>query len=198
MHKEKVIDRLDNPPVIQNTKQIDLGDMPEDMDVELAKVAIFEIVEETLSKFHDSNLESKAARHNIANEIFKHIVNEGFIYKAVNDGIDDNLAKKIVAGNFGKDTGIDADYEQAIADIEADDMMSDYAYEQDQINELESQKEHTKDIRVLASTKRAKGPSPVPGGTDDNIFIGKAPKIAIIDEGEKDGKSRSSDNDKND
>lgn len=184
MHEEKVIDRLDNPPVIQNTKQIDLGDMPEDMDVELAKVAIFEIVEETLSKFHDSNLESKAARHNIANEIFKHIINEGFVYKVTDK-------------EFGGDTGIDADYEQAIADIEADDMMSDYAYEQDQINELENQKEHTKDIRVLASTKRAKGPSPVPGGTDDNIFIGKAPKIAIIDEGEKDGKSRSSDNDKN-
>ena len=183
MHEEKVIDRLENPPVIKNTKQIDLGDMPEDMDVELAKVAIFEIVEETLSKFHDSNLESKAARHNIANEIFKHIVNEGFIYKAVNDGIDDNIAKKIVAGNFGKDTGIDADYEQAIADIEADDMMSNYAYEQDQINELENQKEHTKDMRVLASTRRAM-PSPVPGGTTD-------------EKGEKDGKSRSSNKNKN-
>ena len=175
MHEEKVIDRLDNPPVIQNTKQIDLGDMPEDMDVELAKVAIFEIVEETLSKFHDSNLESKAARHNIANEIFKHIINEGFVYKVTD-----------------KETGIDADYEQAIADIEADDMMSDYAYEQDQINELESQKKHTEHIRVSSSTKRAKGPSPVPGGTEDSIFIGKAPKIAIIDEGEKDGKSGSS------
>jgi len=97
MHEEKVIDRLENPPVIKNTKQIDLGDMPEDMDVELAKVAIFEIVEETLSKFHDSNLESKAARHNIANEIFKHIINEGFVYKVTDK-------------EFGGDTGIDADY----------------------------------------------------------------------------------------
>ena len=52
---------------------------------------------------------------------------------------------------FGGDTGTDADYK----------------YEQDQINELENQKEHTKDMRVLASTRRAKGPSPVPGGTDD-------------------------------
>jgi hypothetical protein len=170
MHEEKVIDRLENPPVIKNTKQIDLGDMPEDMDVELAKVAIFEIVEETLSKFHDSNLESKAARHNIANEIFKHIINEGFVYKVTDK-------------EFGGDTGIDADYEQAIADIEADDMMSNYAYEQDQINELENQKEHTKDMRVLASTRRAM-PSPVPGGTTD-------------EKGEKDGKSRSSNKNKN-
>ena len=165
MHEEKVIDRLDNPPVIQNTKQIDLGDMPEDMDVELAKVAIFEIVEETLSKFHDSNLESKAARHNIANEIFKHIVNEGFIYKVTD-----------------KESSVDANYEQAMADMEAQDM----------ITELKSQKKHTEDMRVSSSTKRAKGPSPVPGGTEDSIFIGKAPKIAIIDEGEKDGKSGSS------
>ena len=171
MHEEKVIDRLDNPPVIQNTKQIDLGDMPEDMDVELAKVAIFEIVEETLSKFHDSNLESKAARHNIANEIFKHIINEGFVYKVTD-----------------KESSVDANYEQAMADMEAQDM----------ITELKSQKKHTEDMRVSSSTKRAKGPSPVPGGTEDSIFIGKAPKIAIIDEGEKDGKSRSSDNDKND
>ena len=170
MHEEKVIDRLDNPPVIQNTKQIDLGDMPEDMDVELAKVAIFEIVEETLSKFHDSNLESKAARHNIANEIFKHIINEGFVYKVTD-----------------KESSVEANYEQAMADMEAQDM----------ITELKSQKKHTEDMRVSSSTKRAKGPSPVPGGTEDSIFIGKAPKIAIIDEGEKDGKSRSSDNDKN-
>ena len=165
MHEEKVIDRLDNPPVIQNTTQIDLGDMPEDMDVELAKVAIFEIVEETLSKFHDSNLESKAARHNIANEIFKHIINEGFVYKVTD-----------------KESSVDANYEQAMADMEAQDM----------ITELKSQKKHTEDMRVSSSTKRAKGPSPVPGGTEDSIFIGKAPKIAIIDEGEKDGKSGSS------
>ena len=96
MHKEKAIERLNNPPIIYNTKQIDLGDMPEDMDIELAKTAIFEIVEETLSKFHDSNLESKAARHNIANEIFKHIVNEGFVYKVIDK-------------EFGGDTGVDAD-----------------------------------------------------------------------------------------
>ena len=170
MHEEKVIDRLENPPVIKNTKQIDLGDMPEDMDAELGKAAIFEIVEETLSKFHDTNLESKAARHNIANEIFKHIVNEGFVYKVIDK-------------EFGGDTGVDADYEQAIADIEADNMMSDYAYEQNQINELENQKEHTKDMRVLASTRRAM-PSPVPGGTTD-------------EKGEKDGKSRSSNKNKN-
>ena len=186
MHEEKVIDRLNNPPVIKNTKQIDLGDMPEDMDVELAKVAIFEIVEETLSKFHDSNLESKAARHNIANEIFKHIINEGFVYKVTDK-------------EFGGDTGIDADYEQAIADIEADDMMSNYAYEQDQINELENQKEHTKDMRVLASTRRAM-PSPVPGDTTDFDFmiLDMSNENDTFDEkGEKDGKSRSSNKNKN-
>ena len=69
-----------------------------------------------------------------------------------------------------------------MADMEAQDM----------ITELKSQKKHTEDMRVSSSTKRAKGPSPVPGGTEDSIFIGKAPKIAIIDEGEKDGKSGSS------
>jgi len=186
MREEKAIERLNNPPVIQNTKQIDLGDMPEDMDAELGKAAIFEIVEETLSKFHDTNLESKAARHNIANEIFKHIVNEGFVYKVIDK-------------EFGGDTGVDADYEQAMADMEAQDMNTDYEYEQDQINELENQKEHTKkankisikdvnkeiskDMRVLASTRRAM-PSPVPGGTTD-------------EKGEKDGKSRSSNKNKN-
>ena len=44
--EKKVIDRLDNPPIIKNKKPIDLGDMPEDMDLALAKVTIFEIVEE--------------------------------------------------------------------------------------------------------------------------------------------------------
>jgi len=170
MREEKAIERLNNPPVIQNTKQIDLGDMPEDMDAELGKAAIFEIVEETLSKFHDTNLESKAARHNIANEIFKHIVNEGFVYKVIDK-------------EFGGDTGVDADYEQAMADMEAQDMNTDYEYEQNQINELENQKEHTKDMRVLACTRRAM-PSPVPGGTTD-------------EKGEKDGKSRSSNKNKN-
>ena len=58
MQSEEVLNRLDNPPVIDGRdKPIDLSDMPEDMDSELAKVAIFEIVEESLSNFKDSNLE---------------------------------------------------------------------------------------------------------------------------------------------
>ena len=84
MQSEEVLNRLDNPPVIDGRdKPIDLSDMPEDMDSELAKVAIFEIVEESLSNFKDSNLESKSARTNIANQIFKSIINEGFIYRVV-------------------------------------------------------------------------------------------------------------------
>ena len=47
--------------------------------------------------------------------------------------------------DFGGDSGVDADY----------------VYEQDQINE-------TEDIRVTSSTNRSRGPSPVPGGTEDN------------------------------
>ena len=46
MQDESVLDRLNNPPVIDGRKKpIDLGDMPEDMDLELAKVAIHEILE---------------------------------------------------------------------------------------------------------------------------------------------------------
>ena len=88
MQSKKVIDnmesRLDNPPVIDGRdKPIDLRDMPEDMDLELAKVAIIEIVEETLTSFPDANLESHTARHNIATEIFKKITNEGFTYRVI-------------------------------------------------------------------------------------------------------------------
>ena len=84
MQSEEVLNRLENPPIIDGrNKPIDLRDMPEDMDLELAKVAIFDIVEESLSNFKNSNLESKSARTNIANQIFKSIINEGFIYRVV-------------------------------------------------------------------------------------------------------------------
>ena len=84
MQDESVLDRLNNPPVIDGRKKpIDLGDMPEDMDLELAKVAIHEILEEVLSKYPDANLESKSSRYNIANEIFRKITNEGFIYRII-------------------------------------------------------------------------------------------------------------------
>jgi hypothetical protein len=84
MQSESVLDRLNNPPVIDGRKKpIDLGDMPEDMDLELAKVAIYEILEEVLSKYPDANLDSKSSRHNIAGEIFKKITNEGFVYRVI-------------------------------------------------------------------------------------------------------------------
>ena len=78
MQNEKVIDRLSNPPVIKNKKPIDLGDMPEDMDLELVKVAIFEIVESVLASFEDDDIHKTSVRHNIANSVWKKIVNEGF------------------------------------------------------------------------------------------------------------------------
>jgi len=78
MQSEKVIDRLSNPPVIKNKKPIDLGDMPEDMDLELVKVAIFEIVESVLASFEDDDIHKTSVRHNIANSVWKKIVNEGF------------------------------------------------------------------------------------------------------------------------
>ena len=78
MQNEKVIDRLSNPPVIENKKPIDLGDMPEDMDLELVKVAIFGIVESVLISYQDNDIHKNTVRHNIANEIWKMVVNEGF------------------------------------------------------------------------------------------------------------------------
>ena len=81
---KKVIDRLDNPPIIENKKPIDLGDMPEDMDTELIKVAIDGIVEAVLISYQDDDIHKKSVRHNIANSIFKAIINEGFSYSIVN------------------------------------------------------------------------------------------------------------------
>ena len=78
MQSEEVIARLENPPVIKNKKPIDLGDMPEDMDLELVKVAIFEIVESVLESFEDDDIHKTSVRHNIANAVWKKIVNEGF------------------------------------------------------------------------------------------------------------------------
>ena len=78
MQNEKVIDRLLNPPVIKNKKPIDLGDMPEDMDLELVKVAIFGIVESVLISYQDKDIHKNTVRHNIANEIWKLVINEGF------------------------------------------------------------------------------------------------------------------------
>jgi hypothetical protein len=78
MQNEETIDRLNNPPFIKNNKPIDLSDMPEDMDLELVKVAIFGIVESVLISYQDKDIHKNTVRHNIANEIWKLIVNEGF------------------------------------------------------------------------------------------------------------------------
>ena len=80
---ETVLDRLNNPPVIENKKPIDLGDMPEDMDLALTKAAIFEIVELVLQKYEDDDIHKKSVRHNVANSIFNAIINEGFVYKII-------------------------------------------------------------------------------------------------------------------
>ena len=80
MQSKEVLNRLDNPPIIDGRdKPIDLGDMPEDMDTELIKVAINGIVEAVLISYQDDDIHKKSVRHNIANSIFKAIINEAKI-----------------------------------------------------------------------------------------------------------------------
>ena len=75
----KMIDRLDNPPVIDGrNKSIDLGDMPKDMNKELAKAAIYDIVEEICEKYKEGDLRSKTFRHNLGVAIFHRIKNVMF------------------------------------------------------------------------------------------------------------------------
>ena len=51
MQSKETLKRLTNPPIKDGRKKpIDLGDMPEDMDLELAKVAMYSIIEEVLEK----------------------------------------------------------------------------------------------------------------------------------------------------
>ena len=79
MQSKETLKRLTNPPIKDGRKKpIDLGDMPEDMDLELTKVALYDIIEEILEKYKDGNLETKSLRHNIASEVFKKIVEEGW------------------------------------------------------------------------------------------------------------------------
>ena len=73
----------DTPVIDGRDKPIDLGDMPEDMNIELTKVAIFEIVELVLQKYEDDDIHKKSVRHNVANSIFNAIINEGFVYKII-------------------------------------------------------------------------------------------------------------------
>mgnify|MGYP003309930348 CR=1 FL=1 len=85
MQSKEVMDRLNNPPVIDGRdKPIDLNDMPNDMDEELVKVAIHGIVESVLTSYQDKDIHKKSVRHNIANEVFKLIINEQFGLKLGN------------------------------------------------------------------------------------------------------------------
>jgi len=68
----KVIDRLNNPPIIDGRKKkIDLSDMPEDIDYEFYRVTVTDIVKMVLSKYKNANVESDAFKHQVANEIFE-------------------------------------------------------------------------------------------------------------------------------
>jgi hypothetical protein len=84
MQSKETIDRLTNPPIIDGrNKPIDLGDMPEDMDVELAKAAIYDIVEEICAKYQYGDLKSKTCRYNLGVAIFRKIKDEGFLYRVI-------------------------------------------------------------------------------------------------------------------
>ena len=96
MQSKDVIDRLNDPPIVDGrNKPIDLGDMPEDMDTELVKVAIHGIVEAVLISFQDDDIHKKSVRHNIANAVYKEIINEEFglklgnVLKRIEDKKDD-------------------------------------------------------------------------------------------------------------
>ena len=84
MQSEEVLNRLESPPIIDGRdKPIDLGDMPKDMDKELAKAAIYDIVEEICEKYKEGDLRSKTFRHNLGIAIFNKIKNEGFVYSVI-------------------------------------------------------------------------------------------------------------------
>jgi len=84
MQSKETINRLTNPPIIDGrNKPIDLGDMPEDMDVELAKAAIYDIVEEICAEYQYGDLKSKTFRYNLGVAIFRKIKNEGFVYRLI-------------------------------------------------------------------------------------------------------------------
>jgi hypothetical protein len=83
MQNKETIDRLNNPPIVENKKPIDLGDMPEDMNLELAKVAIYDIIEEVCEMYKEGDLRSKTFRYNLGVAIFRKIMNEGFIYRVI-------------------------------------------------------------------------------------------------------------------
>ena len=79
MQSKEVMSRLNNPPVTDGrNKPIDLGDMPEDMDIELIKAAVYGMVESVLISYQEQDIRKKSVRHNIGKQIFKLFINEQF------------------------------------------------------------------------------------------------------------------------
>lgn len=79
MQNKEVIDRLNNPPVTDGRKKpIDLSDMPEDMDIELIKAAVYGMVESVLLSYQNQDIRKKSVRHNIGKQIFRLFINEQF------------------------------------------------------------------------------------------------------------------------
>tara|TARA_R110002020_G_scaffold166815_2_gene354953 strand:- start:846 stop:1178 length:333 start_codon:yes stop_codon:yes gene_type:complete len=79
MQNKEVMNRLNNPPVTDGRKKpIDLNDMPEDMDIELIKAAVYGMVEAVLISYKDQDISKKAVRHNIGKQIFRLFINEQF------------------------------------------------------------------------------------------------------------------------
>ena len=79
MQNKKVMDRLNNPPITDGRKKpIDLADMPQDMNIELIKAAVYGMVESVLISYQDQDIRKKSVRHNIGKEIFRLFINEQF------------------------------------------------------------------------------------------------------------------------
>ena len=77
MQDKNVMDRLNNPPTIDGrNKEIDLGDMPEDMDYEFYRVAVVDIVKGILAKYENGNVASDSFKHKVANEIFEEFMTQ--------------------------------------------------------------------------------------------------------------------------
>ena len=79
MQNKEVMDRLNNPPTTDGRKKpIDLADMPQDMDIELIKAAVYGMVEAVLISYQDQDIRKKSVRHNIGKQIFRLFINEQF------------------------------------------------------------------------------------------------------------------------
>tara|TARA_R100000501_G_C2511652_1_gene42955 strand:- start:11 stop:445 length:435 start_codon:yes stop_codon:yes gene_type:complete len=91
-----LFDDIENIPTVDSRKKpIDLNDMPEDMNTEIVKIALLEIIEAVLEKYKDGNLEAKSLRHNIASEVFKRIVDDGW-YLNLNEKAKVDIMTKVI------------------------------------------------------------------------------------------------------